>query len=184
MGFINNDPEQIKIRKAQNTLIVVGTGIILFSVWTAVKMLGSLFMLRKETVSAIRMMNEEETAALSDKAVFYSTLAAVAIITLIVVALRAYVGLSAISEGRGKRRHRFYIPLAVIMIVSGTVSFFTNLMTFFSSAEQNGMGALSPDTSFSGLIIELTSMIMLTEMVASACRIRKLAKPGKKSGGR
>ena len=31
MEFVNNKPEQIKIRKSQNTLIVVGTGTVLFS---------------------------------------------------------------------------------------------------------------------------------------------------------
>ena len=53
MQFINNEPKQIEIRKSQNTLIVVGSGIILFGVWSAVKMLSMLFLLRKETVEGI-----------------------------------------------------------------------------------------------------------------------------------
>ena len=67
------------------------------------------------------------------------------------------------------------------MIIFGISSFFTN---FFSVSEEPTYGALSQDTTISGLIIELTSVIMLTEMVVSAVRIRQLRKSEGKSGGR
>ena len=181
MKFIDNDPEQVAIRKYQNILIVVGTGIILFSAWTVVKMLGSFFMLKDETVEAMRRFGGEGMADVPDTAVFYITLVTVLIIMLIVLAIRAYVGLSAISEGRGKRRRGPYLLLAVIMIISGTMSFIAN---FLSTGKEASFGALSADTSFSGLIIELTSVIMLTEMVVSAIRIRRLTERGRKAGGR
>ena len=71
--------------------------------------------------------------------------------------------------------------LAVIMIISGVISFIAN---FFRTAPETSMGAFSADTTISGIIIELTSVIMLTEMVVSAVRIRKLKRPVKKDGGR
>ena len=181
MDFINNDPKEIRKRRSQNTLIVVGTGIILFGIWTAVKLLGSFFMLKKETVAALRMIGGDGIAELSDTAVFYVALFVVMVIMLVILAVRTYVGLSAIDEGRGKKRHRFYLPVAIIMIIGGIASFFTN---FFSVNENLSYGALSPDTTISGLIIELTSVIMLIEMVVSAVRIRKLNGPGKRNGGR
>ena len=67
------------------------------------------------------------------------------------------------------------------MIISGAASFFTN---FFRTAPASSMGAFSADTTISGLIIELTSVIMLIEMVVSAVRIRKLKGPDKRDGGR
>lgn len=181
MDFINNDPKEISIRKSQNTLIVVGTGIILFGIWTVVKVLGSFFLLRKETVEAMRNISGDRIAVFSDAAVFYIALFAAMFFMLMILAIRTYVGLSAIAEGRGKRVHRFYIPVGVVMIVFGAMSFFTN---FFSVNEGLSYGALSPDTSISGLIIDLTSVIMLTEMVVSAVRIRRLREPAEKSGGR
>ena len=181
MDYINNDPKHIAIRKAQNTLIVVGSGIVLFGVWTAVKMLGSFFLLKEETVAAMRMLAGEGMDVLSDTAVFYITLAMVMFVMLVILAIRTYVGLSAISEGRGKKSRILYIPIAVIMIIFGLISFYIN----FTTVEDAGTyGALSQDTTTSGLIIELTSVIMLTEMVVSAVRIKRLRKPDGQSGGR
>lgn len=54
VNHINNDIDHIMMRRSQNTLIVVGTGTILFSVWTVVKTLGSLFMRREEAVAIAR----------------------------------------------------------------------------------------------------------------------------------
>lgn len=181
MNFIDNDPKQVAIRKYQNTLIVVGTGIIFFGVWTVVKMLGSFFILKEETVAALRKISRVGVDELSDDALFYISLVAVMIIMLVILAIRAYVGMSAISEGRGNKRHGPYLLLAVIMIISGVISFIAN---FFRTAPETSMGAFSADTTISGIIIELTSVIMLTEMMVSAVRIRKLKRPVKKDGGR
>lgn len=181
MDFIKNDPKEIQIRRYRDTLIVVGNGIILFGIWSMVKLLGSFFLLKDETIAAMRMVGGEGMEELPDPVVFYITLAMVVLFMLIILAIRTYVGLSAISEGRGKKRRRLYLPIAVIMIISGISSFFTN---FFSVSEEPTYGALSQDTTISGLIIELTSVIMLTEMVVSAVRIRQLRKSEGKSGGR
>lgn len=181
MDCINNDPKHIAIRKTQNTLIVVGSGIVLFGIWTAVKMLGSFFLLKEETIAAMRMLGGEGMDELSDTAVFYITLVMVMLVMLVILAIRTYVGLSAISEGRGKKSRILYIPIAVIMIIFGIISFYTS----FTTVEDLGTyGAFSKDTTMSGLIIELTSVIMLTEMVVSAVRIKRLRKPDGKSGGR
>lgn len=179
MEFINNDPEQIRIRKSQNTLIVVGTGTILFGIWTALKMIGSLFMLKKETIEAMRKLAAGGLDQNTDRQVFAVTLAIALFATLILLLLRAFIGLSALAEGRGRRRHRLYIPAAMFMIVLSVLSFCAN---FFSVDGQKPYGALTPDTTFSGMIIELTSIIMLFEMVYSALMIRKLG-GSKETGG-
>ena len=54
MNHIDNDIDHILIRRSQNTLIVVGTGTILFSVWTVVKTLGTLILLKDEAVAVVR----------------------------------------------------------------------------------------------------------------------------------
>ena len=103
MNFIDNDPKQVAIRKYQNTLIVVGSGIILFGVWTVVKMMGSFFLLKDETVAALRGFGGAAMDDIPDEAVFYISLVAVLVIMLVILAIRTYVGLSAISEGRGQK---------------------------------------------------------------------------------
>ena len=180
MQFVNNEPEQIEIRKSQNTLIVVGTGTILFSIWTAAKMLGLLFMLRKETVAALRTAFDQY-AVLSDRAIFWTVAVVIIIFMALFLAVRAYVGLSAISEGRGRRHGRAYLLFAVIMIIVNISSFCTNLLTA-EAPEQ--LGALTRDQSVSALIIEATSIIMMTQMVVSAIKIRKLTGTAKHAKGR
>lgn len=181
MEFINNDPEQIKIRKSQNTLIVVGTGTILFGIWTALKMIGSLFMLKKETVEAMRKLAAGGFDQNTDQQVFAVTLGIALFATLILLFLRTFIGLSALAEGRGQRKNRSYLLVAVLMIIATVLSFGFN---FFSVTGEKAYGALTPDTSFSGMIIELTSFIMLIEMVISAIRIRKLNRTDRKAGDR
>jgi hypothetical protein len=66
---------------------------------------------------------------------------------LVILAIRTYVGLSAISEGRGKKSRILYIPIAVIMIIFGIISFYTS----FTTVEDVGTyGAFSKDKTMSG----------------------------------
>lgn len=116
MQFVNNEPEQIEIRKSQNTLIVVGSGIVLFSIWSMVKFLSMLFLLRNETVAGV-MSIAGPVEGISDRAAFW-VIAIVTIVIMSFISFRIYVGLSAIAEGRGKRRGYLYIIIAMIMIIS------------------------------------------------------------------
>ena len=170
MNHINNDNDHILIRRSQNNLIVVGTGTILFSVWTAIKMLGTLFLLRDETVAAARRFVDGSDAAVSDTSIFYALLVVTIIGLLLFVGIRTYVGLSAVSEGRGRRKGKGYLILAVIMI---TISFLGVITIKIGTDSQESFGAFTINSSLSSFIIELTSMVMLAGMVFSAVRLRK-----------
>lgn len=180
MDFINNDPAQIKIRKSQNTLIVVGTGTVLFGIWDVVKVLSVLFMRKKETVEGMRESTGEFFAEYSDAKVFTITLVIFLLFLLILLSVRTFVGLSALSEGRGLRRRRLYIPIAVVMII---LDIMVLIFNFFKAGKENAGVALLGDNTLSGLIVELTSMIMLAEMVVAAVRIRRMTGRERKSGG-
>lgn len=171
MRFVNNEPEQIEIRKCQNTLIVVGAGIILFGIWTMVKTMGMLFLLRDETIAAFRN-SVADIAGVSDETIFRAMVAITLIAAAAVLAVRAYIGLSAISEGRGRKRSMIYLLLTGILIISGISSLVTD---FFSMSEPEQLGAFTNDQSFSAAIIEATSLIMMTQMLVSSLKIRKLA---------
>ena len=169
MNHINNDVDHILIRKSQNTLIVVGSGTILFSIWTAVKMLGTLFLLRDETVAAARKYVDANGIAASDRLIFHVLLAGTIICLLLFVGIRTYIGLAAVSEGRGRRRRKGYLVLAVIMII---FNFLAIITIKIGLNHQESFGAFTINTSLSSFIIELTSMVMLAGMVFSAVRLR------------
>jgi hypothetical protein len=173
VNHINNDIDHILLRRSQNTLIVVGSGTILFSVWTVVKTLGVLFLLKDESVAVVKKAIDETGIILSDQQVFCIVLVIMLVIMLLFLAVRTFIGLSAISEGRGFRMRKGYLILAVIMIILSTAAAAIN---FFSARSQEYFVAFSNNDSLPAHIIELTSMIMLVELVFSAIRIRRVRK--------
>ena len=179
MQFINNEPKQIEIRKSQNTLIVVGSGIILFGVWSAVKMLSMLFLLRKETVEGILSITGP-VEELPEAVIFWVVVGIIIIIMAVILGIRLYMGMSAIAEGRGKRRSPLYILIALFIIISDIVFLIT---AFFTAEASQQLGALTRNQSISTMIIDATSMIMLIEMVISALKVRKLKRKKHKTKG-
>ena len=173
VNHINNDIDHILLRRSQNTLIVVGSGTILFSVWTVVKTLGSLFLLRDELVAFLRKTIDESGLAIPDQYIFYIELAMVLIIMALFLVFRTFIGLSAVAEGRGFRRNNGYLILAVLLIIFNVAVMAVN---FFSVHSGEAPLALSNGNSLPAQIIELTSIIMLFELVFSAIRIRNVRK--------
>ena len=169
-NHINNDLDHILMRRSQNTLIVVGTGIILFSIWTVVKTLGLVFMLKDESIAIARKAADEIGSNVSDQHLYYIVLAVMLIIMLLFLAVRTYIGRAAISEGRGVRRRKGYLILAVILIIINTVAVTAN---YLLPESQEYLGELSTNNSMPALIIEVTSMIMMVEMVFAAVRLRR-----------
>ena len=103
VNHINNDIDHIVMRRSQNTLVVVWTGTILFSVWTVVKTLGSLFMRREETVAIARRAADEIGVVISDQNLFYIMLAILLITMLLFLGIRTYIGERRSQKGEGFR---------------------------------------------------------------------------------
>ena len=80
MNHLNHDMDHLLMRRSQNTLIVVGTGTILFSVWTVVKTLSSFVLLKDEVIASIRNTADEVGFILSEQQLFYIVLAFMLII--------------------------------------------------------------------------------------------------------
>ena len=170
MEHINNSPEQIIIRRSQNTLIAVGTGTILFSVWTVVRTIGMAIILKAETINGIKQYTSNLNTHFSDNTVFVMFIVMMILVMSVILGFRVYVGMAAISEGRGIRRRSIYLLAAFILLVLEMIGFMNN---FTQSEPTENLGILSTDTSIAGLIITFTSVIMLTELIVSAFRIRK-----------
>lgn len=172
MQHINNEPEQIKIRRAQNNLIVVGSGTILFSLWTLFRMVASLFLLKKETLDSFKELPSVKEQPASDGLIFAVLVAVVLVVVGVVILVRIYVGRAAIAEGRGHKRSSLYLVLAALMIFG---CFYSIISVFVPSAGDAVLGgAFAQHNSVSSIIIELTSAVMLFEMIVSAHTIRKI----------
>ena len=173
----DNNPEQIRLRRDQNTLRIVGTGTIAFGIWSLVKFFGVLLVKKQEIITEIyeEMYDSNPEMAETYKPLIFKVLLIFILIAILIeLAARLFIGLSAISEGGGKRRGVFYLIIACIMIVFSFLSSIA-IMTRMVSADYDPSGAVMDDTSVSSLIVELTSMIMMIEMVAASVSVRRSA---------
>lgn len=172
----NNTPEAIELRRRRNVLTIVGAGTILFGFWAILKRVGVLLLAREKYLPVIRQMIE--SGGEEWKAQYYALLILMTVVSLsFELAVRIFVGLAAISEGRGRHRSILYIIAAFVLMwgsftsmIDLAVDYRTELAGIFSGI------ASDPDkeTSMSAIIIELTSLIMLAEMIYASIRVRRL----------
>ena len=148
-----------ELRKNRNNLLVSGMGVIAFTAWGGVKSFLLLF-LTKEGAEAIG----EVSAFRYGVAVLLSLLSFTLIVT---AALNIYVGLSAISEGKGKKRKNYYVAAAVVLTVIRLIGVISDL--FFSSGK-----SFSVMDKLATIIVDITSLIMMADLTVSAIKIRRL----------
>ncbi|MBO5565264.1 MAG: hypothetical protein J5935_06590 [Lachnospiraceae bacterium] len=169
----NNSIEEIKIRKHQNTLRIVGSGIILMGLWTIAKTVGLLFFQRAQVLETVHTSVGEPLDQITDGQILVILLIFILIVLLVELAMRLYVGVSAIRESRGKRGFPFYILLAALVIVGNLNTIIVAVATWIDGTVEDNTLHLIDTTSATAVIIELTSMIMLIEMIVASLRIRK-----------
>ena len=177
---INNTAEQRKIRKSQNTLVIVGSGIMMFAVWVALKMYSMVLLRTSAIVDDIRDALPEGSTALdlSNRQLIMWTLFFVTLYVLVEAGVRCFVGLSAIAEGRGGSPKRLYIPVTYILIIAGIVSIGIDITAFVGikvngSIMEEAMTSTTIEDLAASTIIDLTSLIMLIQMLVSSFRVKK-----------
>ena len=156
-----------ELRKAEAALISNGFGVVIFGAWSGIKSVMGLFLdLNGDGVPAADI-----TGTAGERAV---VIVLVLIQLLIPLLLHCYVGFSAVSEGKGQPKRRFYLVVAWVMI-------FFNLSLYFvffglDALLQESI-TLSPNYVVS-LLVDLTALGILIGMVASEKKVRKLRKSG------
>jgi len=174
--------EKMRLRRDENTLTVVGSGVILFGVWTVVKMVLQEINRFPEFMAELGAdeLGFEETG-LADMGLDPKLLATVVAFTVVIIvflmdlALRVFVGLSARAEGRGRPQGRLYLILAGLLLVLSGLSFVSYVITYFSHSEY----VVDADAA---ILVELTSFITLLQMIISAVRVRRARRMEKERG--
>ena len=146
---------QVRLRKQQNTLVVVGLGVIGFGVWSVVK--GVLY-------AALNPGWMRDTASGEPLSAF-AVWTVIVVYLGIVLAIRLYTGFSAISEGRGKTKRVGYIVLAILMALT---SLGTVCATLFLSR-----GTVSMVDALVTLIVDLTSSVLYLEMAVAGIQVKR-----------
>ena len=152
-----------KLRRSQVTLVTLGTGVILFGVWSVVK---SLLYFRTGLFTGLDTQVEPELLP-------YIKLAVVVIVALFVLAdlgIRLKIGRRARAEGMGRRQKNGYLILAALIVL---VNITGDLLGVYYIVE-NGVPEQSGLDYVVSVLVDLSSTVLLAELIVTALRVRKL----------
>ena len=173
-----NGIEQAKLRKYEHTLAISGVGVMAFGIWSVIKAaIYYILVPVKEVGRAFYDMTmlPDEAAVFSDKSYGYLAISGIMLFLLIDLLLRLYIGRAAFQDGRKIRRRRITYVIAAMFVTVGAIA--SPILEFFAfgsdtASEWNQM----VDTGSVSVIIELTSLLVLIELIVSAIMVRKLRK--------
>ena len=172
--FIDNSPDRIRLRKHQNTLVVVGVGVIAMGIEYIFELLGLMLFDREYVVNFFREMNPEFFADFSDGFMIMLFAIFALIVLFLTVSVRVFVGVNAIKEGKGGKPRFLYLVFTAILIASTFESIMYGL-EFLKDAENNSArldllfntaaDSTNGAASISTLLIYVISFVLLTELV-------------------
>ena len=179
-NFLDNRTETIKLRKCENNLVIVGMGIMIFGLWNVAKFFSIMFFNKSYLIDEMQneMRADPATANMqvNGNILFLILFFMFFALFSIMVIFRLFIGFSAISVGKNKRKRFLYIPLSIIYTIlcflDTIVEFY--ICFFYSSADSFTLEVT--ESPIISIIIELTSAIMFIELIINSIRIRKLRK--------
>lgn len=152
-------------RKLETNLITLGTGVILFGIWTFIKF----------AISFI-LFGTELDEVLSDEQLILGNIF-IWIFSAIEFLLRCYIGFSARSEGKGKHKSVWYLLVTGIFVIWYFVLILLDCGTLFA-IDENYFDVIVT------IIIDITSLVFLIEVFLYSVKLRKLRKAQLKGQGK
>ena len=153
---------QIRLRKSCDTLKIVGRGVIVFGIWSIVKVILSSTLQWNGIYADMENTGVNETEA---KLAYWTILLLLIGIDL---GVRLFIGQSAIAEADGKEKGWLYLAISFLGVV---FSFTAIVPAGFLFGAYSGQPLLNVCIT---LIVEITANITMAEMCVSAVRIRKM----------
>lgn len=161
---------ETKIRKYQSILICSGIGVILFGVWSIVRLVLMVYMDEAHLLNLIgasdmmTIRNDIDVETIKKVAISFSF----AFLTFDLIA-RIYIGMSAIKEGRGQYKKRItYIVIAVICALISVSADVNEVVAFFRGKEEF--------ESFLSAAIDISIHVASIEIIVAAIKVRALNK--------
>lgn len=149
---------QAQVRRLQDTLAVVGGGVIAFGMWSLVKSVLLIALLNEEAVIQVFQLDSDTPMSI----VFIAIIFAICFD----LAIRVFVGLSARAEGHGEKKGNLYLIIAVFIAAANAISIAS--FVFGSTVY------LSMFDAAVSIAIDATSFVTLVLMIRCAVRLRQL----------
>ncbi len=154
---------EVQKRKLEINLKTIGTGVILFGVWTFVKFAVNFMLFGSELDEAI---GEKARLAFIIVAWIGASLDALS---------HLYIGMSAKAEGGGKRKGRFFLGLTAVITVLYALVLPVDVAAIF--LQQESLTALIVT-----FIIDATATVFLAEVFLYTVKLRRLRKETETGG--
>ncbi len=151
---------EAKIRRLENNLVTIGTGVVILSLWTLFKTILYVIVYWGKIKDLTSTLQPMETAL-----VFGMVFAAV----LIEFVLHSFIGLSARKEGEGKKIRPIYLIITEIILLLYAALILIELLPLFRAEYFSLISVVS-------IVIDVTSFAFLIDMISSSVRLRKLKK--------
>ena len=151
-----------KLRRSQVTLVTLGTGVILFGVWSVVK---SLLYFRTNLFADLDTQVEPELLPY-----MLATVVIVALFVLADLGIRLKIGRRARAEGMGRRQKNGYLILAALIVL---VNIIGDLLGVYYIVK-NGVPEQSGLDYVVSVLVDLSSTVLLAELIVTVLRVRKL----------
>ena len=153
-----------KLRRSQVSLVTLEAGVILFGLWSVIK---SLLYFRTGLFDDLDTQVEPEQ-------LLFVKLVTVAFVALIVFAdlgFRLKIGLRARAEGMGRRQKSGYLVLAALIVL------FNLAVELFSIyfVVKKGLSGQSYIEYAVSMLVDLSSTVLLIELIVTVLRVRKLS---------
>ena len=176
------DDLQVSLRKYQHVLAVVGLGVIVFGIWSIVK--SAVYLSLSEPLKELAAEGYEMAKSADHESLITmgSLIFFLVIFNLVDLVIRWKVGKKAIAISRGLKTPTtgFFILTAIITVMDFW-EFLVGFLTIIGviQSEEDMTDRLST------LLMDLTSAVMLVEMIVAAVMILKITKEiaDRKGGG-
>ena len=151
-----------RLRRNQNYLVMIGTGVIILGFWSVIKTVMFLI-LEPQDITGF-----SSTIQISGMPIHTSYLILVVLLS-IELATRLYVGLSARSEGFGARKGITYVIFAILLSILHLAAIVASIASGFRFYDNPADAAVS-------LLMDITSLVTLVELINSVFKVRWLSR--------
>ena len=142
-----------QIRRLENTLTTIGTGIVAMAIWQTIKIILQLTLLNQ-------MEKNEETTI--------GVIIAISI-TVFLGLIECYIGFSARSEGKGKKKSGVYLVWTGLYLAAFFVVLVFEIFLIFTDFDFTVSTIVIA-------IIDISAFVLNIEMMVSAIKVRRLRK--------
>ena len=165
-----NSPDHIKLRRYSDRLAMSGWGVMVLGLWEAIRALMGVYLNRKLLFDFL-YENITEVASEARELTIVFVIIILYIVYCFALLMHLYIGVSAMAEGRDKKRRNLYLFFAAAIVFLSLLSF----KTFLSGKEvQRSQMEMDVDTVFATALLDTAMCLTCIEMLYCAIRSRLL----------